>query len=215
MIGGAIAGGDALINVLRDWFGSSNGGGATPAAVPAGPNTNRPTPVVANRGALASSERQEIANRVAQAEQSYDDLQQAELSHSPLVPALRTETIRVAEKLIQDVARMIGLPAHLAQRIGYDIELDVPGVTRLATNRAFIGPAAIGKGGPEMLVATIIHEAVHLHQRDRDKLSSAAYDAQRAAYEAEATRISEDYMRKLGYSEEVIRNVRRYAVDVH
>jgi hypothetical protein len=65
----------------------------------------------------------------------------------------------------------------------------------------------------EMVIATIAHEAAHLYQMDHG-MTRDAYAKNPAKYEGEATRMQEEYLKRLGYGPDVINGTRRYSTDL-
>jgi hypothetical protein len=169
--------------------------------------------VPAVRPPFTTAQRTEIAQLTKQAEELYDLYAKARGAGSPEADALLGDAARAAQALIRQVVQLMGLPPSYADRIRFDANFFGSGHTDIKGNVGIIGWNVI-TGDGAAVVSTIAHEAAHLYQRDRDNLTLEKFDAKRDFYESEATRIAEDYLRKLGYPEATIRALRGYSVEV-
>jgi hypothetical protein len=170
-------------------------------------------PVPTSQRPLTPAQRAEMTRLMNEAAQLHDLYQKARDAGSPETPELAGYATMAAEAAVRRIAAMMGLPPSYAARIRFDPGHDGVASTSIDENLSSIGWSAFS-GDESKLVAVIAHEAAHLFQRDRDNLTITTFDAKRDSYESEATRIQEEYLRKLGYSEEAIRVLRTYSVDV-
>jgi hypothetical protein len=224
--GGGVIGGAVVLGVLGTiagvkWLrGHIGGGGSSPKPSnpppPSTPTPSRgpspgPIPVAPTRRSyMAASERAEVAQLTKTAENLFDEYQKAVAANLPVVDAYNAAKA-AGDKLVARLVQIMGLPPSYASRIHFQPDSIDNGWTNPDTKQAYIGWGLVTADGAGVIEA-IAHEAAHLYQIDRDGLNRAKFDANRATYESEATRMAEDYMRRLGYDEATIRALRPYAV---